>query len=114
MVVLSSSVIRRFGRRCCRNWRPALLDLRLRGAATVAFRGAAARFMAGMAMRTPIGIAGLAAVGGTYYLVTGENPLDALLEFVTDGARVKVPYDAGCAGMPKRSGAPQKDRKSVG
>src|SRR3546814_6034126 len=34
-----------------------------RAAATVAFRGAAARFMAGMAMRTPIGIAGLASVG---------------------------------------------------
>lgn len=80
-----------------------------RAMATATFRAAASRFLAGAAVRTPMGMAALAGVGGAYYLFTGKNALDGLLDLTKAYAPLEFRYPADCAGMPKRSSGAAND-----
>jgi uncharacterized membrane protein YgcG len=78
-----------------------------RAAATATINAVASRmmFLAPSAGLGLLAFVGAAAVAGTaYYLYTGNNPIDGLLDLATPGSpMLEFKYSGGCDGVPKRS-----------
>ena len=75
-----------------------------RAAATESLNLFAGRFL-GLALRaSPIALALAAGLGGAYYLFTGENPLDGLLDLTVGNSAVELRYAVTCEGYTASTG----------
>lgn len=75
-----------------------------RAAATETMNLFAGRLLSLTLRASPIALALAAGLGGAYYMFTGENPLDGLLDLTVGNSAVELRYQAACGNMQVSTG----------